>query len=100
MKQLLFDIKTHKLCRTGDPKTSRQAARKMVKSGKAERQRAMVLKYIYKFLESTQNKDFTAKELSRWSGVNYIIIQRRKHEIDEIEETSIIRDGCKAWRLK
>lgn len=86
-----------------DPATSRDAAAKMIKSGKLARQEREVLRTIenrssYGFVYS----DFTAKELSAWDNSDYFVIQRRLSGLrrkGKIERTGQKRDGCCVWRL-
>lgn len=96
-----------------DPDTSRDAAEKMVESGKLSDQEYEVYLAIKKYYKST---NFTAKELSKKSGLNYWAIQRRlsglknKKKIKRVyyreytsPQTFVLqlekRDGCCVWRL-
>lgn len=93
-----------KLCRRNDPQTSKDAAEKMVKSGKLARQERLVLVTIEDVCEALYKKDFTAKEIVRWNNrFDYYTIQRRLsglHNKGKIERTGEKRDGCCVWRLK
>lgn len=94
MNQATLFAKT--LCHKTDPETSRQAAEKIVKSGGLARQQRCVLECI----KSSGFEDFTALELAE--GVKnewYYIIQRRLHELPQIENTGARRDGYCVWRL-
>ena len=112
MNQTLFDLKAITLSHKGDPDTSKAAAQKMVESGKLKSQGDEILEAIKFYMKYYSHfkqgyRDFTAKELASWVEDNpkyehltYHVIQRRKHEIPEIEETDKERNGCKVWRLK
>ncbi len=97
---------TQTLCHAKDPDTSRQAAQKMVESGKADRQRDEVYGAILHYCKTKKAVDFTARELAdftkisvKFSHITYIVIQRRKHEIHQIKETDEKRIGYKVWKL-
>lgn len=119
----------NKLCHKSDPETSKGAADKMVKSGALSRQEDEVWRIICGITENVQHddgyarlgaKDFTAKELTLFSGLDYYTIQRRlsglcdKGKIERIQSTDRgellyyksggpiynKRDGCCVWRLK
>lgn len=96
------DIKAEadRLCHRNDPDTSRQAAQKMVESGKLQKQEKHVLDWI----KYHHNKiDFTARELSGGGSVNYHTIQRRLsglHRKGKIQRTGEKRNGCAVWRLR
>lgn len=96
------------LAHRDDTMTSFEAADKMVKSGALNRQEQQVYTEIvlYKerirFLKNYKDKGVTAKELAKWSGLNYWVIQRRLSGLrnkGKIERTGEIRDGSNAWRL-
>lgn len=97
----------NKLCHRNDPETSREAAKKMVKSGKIQGQERLVYFIIQRY-KNTFTKyhqfDFTAKELVNHTyTLNYFQIQRRLsglHRKGYIERTGEKRNGCAVWRLK
>ncbi len=92
-----------------DPETSKEAAEKMVKSGKLNRQEREVYNDIRRYIIDCNCTDFTAKELAIWcpwvrSRPNnaYYIIQRRLSGLKnkgKIERTGGKRDGCCIWKL-
>lgn len=103
----------NRLCHANDPETSRKAAEKMVESGKLSDQEFEVYLAIKEHFLHT---NFTAKELSKVSGINYYTIERRlsgiknKGKIKRVHykeyvspETYVLRidkrDGCCVWRL-
>ena len=91
------------LAHRDDPITSYEAADRMVKSGALNRQEERVLDAIKCYKCSTWKEDFTAKELSNISSINYYTIQRRLsglHNKGKIERTGEKRDGCCVWKLK
>lgn len=104
----------NKLCRKQNPQTSRDAAEKMIKSGKLNFQEEVVYEAIYDYVKYFQD-DFTAKNIAERSNANYYTIQRRLSGLrvkDKIERVFIgydkktgryiykKRDGCCIWRLK
>lgn len=103
----LFD---RPLSHTGDPETSYKAADRMIESGKLSRQERAVWKVICDITTNHQlesyacsgAEDFTAKELSNWSGIDYYTIQRRlsglRHK-GKIEHTGEKRNNCCVWRI-
>jgi len=102
MKQLMFDIKAHRLCHRTDPQTSHDAAAKIVESGKLNKQEGAVLEAIW-WHKAYRSNTFTAKELNHYSELDYYIIQRRLSGLQKkgkIERTGEKRDGCCVWRLK
>lgn len=87
-----------------DPETSKDAAVKMVKSGKLSEQERGVLAEIESISYWYKWDNFTAKEFGDQSILyDYHTIQRRlsglrrKGKIERIGEK---RDGCCVWRLK
>lgn len=88
------------LSHTGDPETSYEAADKMVKSGKLNRQEQEVWDAI--LLHYYGHGLFTARILARASGIDYYTIQRRlsglKHK-GKIARTGEKRDGCAVWEI-
>ena len=108
----LFDIQERVICHKNDPKTSFEAAEKMVKSKKLQKQERLVYIAIQHLdlgnnLKEYIRTKFTAKELadifSCWDGIDYHVIQRRLsglHRKGYIERTGEKRNGCAVWRLK
>lgn len=98
-----FEANVKKLSHIYDPETSKAVATKMVKSGKLSKQEKVVLYEIrvaYNYI--SRPEDFTAKELSEWSGLDYHLIQRRLSGLCEkgkIRRTGEKRDGCMVWCL-
>lgn len=96
----------NKLCHKGDPETSYEAAEKMVKSSKLNRQEKQIWTILLGYrIFTTMTKgqrDFTAKELAKNTSLDYYTIQRRLsglHNKGKIERTGEKRDGCCVWRL-
>ena len=96
-----------RLARTCGPQTSKDAAEKMVKSGKLAEQEAEVYDAILRY-DTYGFPDFTTKDIAVWlSSVNYdkanVICGKRFSGLrnkDKIELTGDRRDGCRVWRLK
>lgn len=83
-----------------DPITSYEAGDKMIESGKLTEQENLVLYAINHYYAGN---DFTARELSKYNGLDYYLIQRRLsglHRKGKIEHTGEKRGGCMVWRLK
>jgi hypothetical protein len=94
----LFETKL--LSHRDDPETSKEAAQKMIESGKLSYQEDWVMQGILQLTEWVD--DFTAKELCV-SGIKYHVIQRRLsglHRKGKIERTGQKRNGCAVWKLK
>ena len=92
----LFNYRTKLMCHKGDPKTSREAAQKMIESCGLARQQRAVLHCI----KSSNFEDFTALELA--GGVKndwYYVIQRRLHELPQIKRTGQKRNGRCVWEI-
>ena len=91
------------LARDSDPITSHEAAEKMVKSGKLNKQESLVYSKIKQLFNWFPFKtDFTARDLES-VYLDYYIAQRRLsglHYKGKIERTNEKRDGCAVWRLK
>lgn len=119
MTETLFDYETKLLTHKRDPDTSREAAQKMIKSGKLNKQESMVLSQIKIYLRRCHKTVFTARDVSTFSlsWDNYFVIQRRlsglhrKGYIEKVAEDNSVwtescgkqrkkRDGCAVWRLK
>ena len=99
----LFEAK--RFYHSGDPETSKDAAEKMVKSGKREEQAESVRKAIQVYMLYCAGigipQNFTAKELSEHSGLDYHLIQRRRIDLDdELRWTGERRQDCRVWRVK
>jgi len=93
------------LSHTNDPQTSFDAAGRMIKAGKINRQENRVLQAIKIYQNHLHYKDFTARELAKAasSWLDYYTIQRRLSGLrnkGKIERTGEKRDGCCVWRLK
>ena len=91
-----------------DPPTSFEAADRMVKSGRLNRQEQEVWEALKKAMVnmssclSTDHCNFTAKQLSGWSGIDYFIVQRRFSGLrnkGRIERTGEKRNGCMVWKI-
>jgi hypothetical protein len=94
----LFDLP---IAHRSDPATSYEAGEKMIKSGELMKQQREVFEAIKRSQKDFGHNDFTARELSRWSGIDYFVIQRRLHELGGlIERTGEKREGCCVWRLR
>ena len=98
----LFEAKL--IARNTDPDTSKKAAEKMVKGGKLDEQEKKVWEEIKFYIYETHNKDFTAKELSKWewSNLSYFIIQRRLSGLrnkGKIAKTGEVRNGCAVYKM-
>ncbi len=99
------------LARTENPKTSKDAAEKMVRSGALNRQEQVVYGAIESYTShATHNgkyKDFTTKDIARWItdysyGKAYDICRKRFSGLQmkgKIELTGDRRDGCRIWKL-
>ena len=104
----LFD---RPLSHTGDPETSYIAADKMVKSGALNKQEWDIMFAIRRYKNvyacdmksfCPEHEDFTARELSNYSGINYYTIQRRLSSLrhkGKIERTGEKRNGCAVWAV-
>lgn len=75
--------------RTTDSDTSKAAAKAAV-SRKADRERAQIVAAVKEF------GPLTAREVSTWTCIDYIEVQRRISECGLIK-TDIRRDGCAVW---
>ena len=109
------------LARTNDPQTSKDAAKRMVESGKLSRQEKMIYEAIRGYVRTHTKENFTTKDIARWIQWNtmpydkaYDICRKRfsgledKHKIklvwlgcDEKTGKHIYkrRDNCRVWRL-
>jgi DNA-binding transcriptional ArsR family regulator len=77
--------------RSTDGKTSRDAAKNAVSQKAAATRRAI--------LEALAQEPMTAREISKWTGIDYYEVQRRMSETAGIEKTTEPRDGGYIWRL-
>jgi len=97
----LFD---RPLSHTNDPETSYNAADRMLKSGALNRQEQKVCSAIVEFIGFQPNTfGFTAKELPRYSGISYFVIQRRLSGLrnkGRIERISINNNGKPPWKKR
>ena len=87
------------LAHTNDPQTSFDAAQKAVDKGLVQSQCLMIEVAIRRYFDTT---DFTGKELSKISDLDYYTIYKRLSILKNrglIEETPYERDGCKVLRL-
>lgn len=96
------------LCHAKDPETSREAAEKMIESGKLARQEKMIYNEIIRYNEAWW-KDFTTKDIAKWMAYlmgydkAYDICRKRFSGLKnkgKIERTGGKREGCCVWRLK
>jgi len=108
MEKTLFPI-AHR----DDPVTSYEAGEKMVRSGALNDQEFEV----YQAIRNYPGRDFTARELSKHSGINYYTIQRRLSGLERAWKIKRVqwremltpnkyvlrydkRDGCTVWKLR
>jgi len=92
----LFDLP---LAHRNDPITSYEAGDRMLNSGKLVKQQKLVMTAII----TQRFENWTAKELSIVSGIDYFVIQRRLHELAHkglIERTGKKREDCCVWKEK
>lgn len=87
-----------------DPQTSYDAADRMLKSGKLNKQEQYVLDSIHSIAGSTMlSFNFTAKDIACWTTISYYTIQRRLSGLrnkGKIERTGERRNGCCVWKIK
>lgn len=107
-----------KLCRTKDPQTSKDAAKRMVESGALDKQHQWVYDHIHSYIRQRAlnqlSLDFTTKDIARFVGpydkVNDICRRRfsglvNKGKIELVyryegkEPFCQRRDGCRVFRL-
>lgn len=79
--------------RKSDPNTSHKAAERTESLAETHLQRQSIKHAIY-----TLN-GATAKEISRWTGIDYIAVGKRLSEIEGIYRTDDELEGCKVWRI-
>lgn len=79
--------------RNTDPDTSREAAKHSATGLCAAERRA-----IRHALEA--GGPMTARQISMWTGIAYIPVQRRMSETAGIERTDMRRDGMVVWRAR
>lgn len=84
-------METKTLFHAKDPETSRQAAEKMVVSGKLNAS----IEEIRQAIDEYPDDEFTAKELAEHSGLNYIDIQKRLSVISRQGKIERIEIGRK-----
>ena len=90
------------LSHTDDPQTSYDAADKMIKSGKLSGQESLVLAAIKDFMYCGYRSNFTARELSDATNIDYHLIQRRKSGLEDkgrIKRTGKERNGYCVYEL-
>jgi len=101
--QLSFEqeYRSKVLARRTDPETSRRVARKMVESGKLNKQQQAVIRIIRRYCED--HKDFTPFDLAGGERNNlYYSIQRRKNELavkGYIKKTGEVRNDNDVLKL-
>ena len=102
-----IEFRNQPLSHTHDPATSYEAADRMAKSGELETQENDVwiaIKFLlHCLIISNTAPDFTARELSDFSDVNYHLIQRRLKGIRNkgyIERISINNNGNPPWKKR
>jgi len=78
--------------RRRDPSTSHEAAKRADRFAKSHAGRILAV------FNSGEFNTWTALELSCWTGLTVVQIDRRLHEIPQIERAGE-RDGYTAWRL-
>ncbi len=97
----------NRLCRTDDPQTSKDAAKRMVDSGKLSRQEKAVFDEILRYNEAW-SKDFTTKDIAKWMA--YLMGYDKAYEICRRRFSGLFnkfkicltgerRDGCRVYRL-
>jgi hypothetical protein len=100
----IFSPPLKELSRTGDPETSKAAAKAMKESGKLSRHEAEIIWLIKRFPFG----DFTAKGLARWadnhtaSELDFTQINKRIAYIRRkglITKTGEVRQGCAVYRV-
>jgi len=91
------------LSHSTDPITSLEAEDRLRDSGGLNSQKRLVLEAIYDYLYRGYypKEDFTAKELSKATNIDYHLIQRRLSGLTEyLTDTGEKRDGCRVLKLK
>jgi len=113
-------FQSHLLARKDNPKTSKDAAKKMVESGALNRQEEMVCNAIIRFHWNKSHIDFTTKDIA--NNMSYMsydkaydICRKRFSDLEMKGKIELIwigydddkskhiykrRDGCRVWRLK
>jgi len=97
------------LARTNDPETSKDAAKKMVESGKLSRQEEWLYGIIVEYTDNNLG-DFTTKDIASYmtdeDGNDYFrwydICRKRFSGLSnkfKITTTGERCDGCQVWRL-
>lgn len=76
--------------RNTDSDTSKEAAKAAVRD-KADRERVAIIATV-----KTASEGMTAREVSDWTGIDYIEVQRRISECG-LTKTKKRRDGCAVW---
>lgn len=75
--------------RSTDPETSQEAAKNAV-GMKAALERI-------KIVSAVCHGPKTAREISEFTGIDYIEVQRRVAECGGIRKTDEVRGGCRVW---
>jgi hypothetical protein len=79
--------------RRRDPQTSHAAAKKAERFAQSHAGRILAVFCAHR-------GTWTADELSAATGLSVVQIDRRLHEIPQIERTGAVVDGFTVWRLK
>jgi hypothetical protein len=82
---------TETRARSDDPQTSKDAA-KHASSAKAAQERIAIF-------QSLQRGPKNARQIAADTGIDYIVVQRRKGEVAGIEPTGQRLDGCAVWAV-
>ena len=80
--------------RRRDPSTSHDAAKKAERFARSHAGRILAV------FQSNATFTWTAHELAIQTGLSVVQIDRRLHEIPQIERAGFALDGFTAWRLK
>jgi hypothetical protein len=80
--------------RASDPATSHEAARKAERFAASQSGRILAVFEVFTFYT------WTAHELAEWIGLQVVQIDRRLHELPQIERTGATRNGFTVWHLK
>jgi hypothetical protein len=80
--------------RRRDPSTSHEAAKRADRFAQSHAGRILAA------FRSGEFSTWTASELSCWTELTVVQIDRRLHEIPQIERTGTVVDGFTVWRLR
>jgi len=89
-----IELIEHPRARRRDPDTSKAAAKRAERFAKSQAGRILAV------FNGGEFSTWTALELSAWTGLSVVQIDRRLHEMPQIERAGFSRDGYTAWRLK